>query len=409
MAIFRNTAKDLTTNDRSAGDRKRHREKVRQAIKENLGNILSEEAIIGKSGDKKIKVPIKGIKEYRFIFGNNSGGAGQGEGGEQPGDVINTGQNKGKGIGNPGSEPGEDIYETEITLDEIIELLLEDLELPDLEKKKLREIQQEKMLKKRGYKKSGIRVRLSRKRTAIQRIKRKKSFLRALNELNKTQKKIRTNSLAKAIKMIKQRKNIAKKRFPFHNDDLRYNRVTPKIKKHSNAVVFCIMDTSGSMDIEKKYMARSFYFLLYKFIKVKYQNTEIVFIAHHTEAKEVTEDEFFHKAESGGTKISSGYKKALEIIEDRYNPSLWNIYAFHCSDGDNFDDDNENAVLYALKLSEIANLFGYGEIKPDGSINFSSMLKLYEKIISENFSTVSIRQRQEIFPALKKFLNKEKD
>ena len=100
------------------------------------------------------------------------------------------------------------------------------------------------------------------------------------------------------------------------------------------------MDTSGSMDTMKKYLARSFFFLLYQFICTKYRNVEIVFIAHHTEANEVTEEEFFHKGESGGTFISSGYNKALEIIQERYHPSLWNIYAFHCSDGDNFDSDN---------------------------------------------------------------------
>ena len=126
------------------------------------------------------------------------------------------------------------------------------------------------------------------------------------------------------------------------------------------------MDTSGSMGTVKKYLARSFYFLLYQFIRQKYQNTEVVFIAHHTEAKEVTEQEFFHKVESGGTYISSGYRKALDLIEDRYHPSLWNIYAFHCSDGDNFYSDNERALQSAEELCQKCNLFGYGEIKPSG-------------------------------------------
>ena len=112
------------------------------------------------------------------------------------------------------------------------------------------------------------------------------------------------------------------------------------------------MDTSGSMDTMKKYLARSFFFLLYQFIVSKYRNVEIVFIAHHTEAHEVTEEEFFHKGESGGTFISSGYQKALEIIAARYHPSLWNVYAFHCSDGDNFDSDNAAALRDAKELSE---------------------------------------------------------
>ena len=106
------------------------------------------------------------------------------------------------------------------------------------------------------------------------------------------------------------------------------------------------------MDTMKKYLARSFFFLLYQFLCTRYQNVEIVFIAHHTEAHEVTEEEFFHKGESGGTFISSGYNKALEIIDERYHPALWNVYAFHCSDGDNFDSDNAAALKAAQELTQ---------------------------------------------------------
>ena len=113
------------------------------------------------------------------------------------------------------------------------------------------------------------------------------------------------------------------KRFPFHSDDMRFHYIAEDHKLQSNAVVLCIMDTSGSMGTVKKYLARSFYFLLYQFVRLKYQEVELVFIAHHTEAKEVPEQEFFHKVESGGTYISSGYLKALEIINARYHPSLW--------------------------------------------------------------------------------------
>src|SRR6202040_3517240 len=110
-------------------------------------------------------------------------------------------------------------------------------------------------------------------------------------------------------------------RYPFHQNDLRYKHVEIDTKEESNAAVICIMDTSGSMDTMKKYLARSFFFLLYQFISTRYRNVEIVFVAHHTEALEVTEDEFFHKGEAGGTFISSGYQKALEIIAERYHPS----------------------------------------------------------------------------------------
>ena len=200
-----------------------------------------------------------------------------------------------------------------------------------------------------------------------------------------------------------------RRRFPFHQNDLRYKHVEIDTKEESNAAVICIMDTSGSMDTMKKYLARSFFFLLYQFISTRYRNVEIVFIAHHTEASEVTEEEFFHKGESGGTFISSGYAKALEIIAERYHPSLWNLYAFHCSDGDNFDSDNPAALKDAEELAEICNLFGYGEIKPLGSRYYeSSMLNVFRRIQAPNFHTVLIERKEDIWPSFKAFLAKDR-
>jgi len=374
----------VSPSDRSAKDRARHREKVRQAIKDNIADIVADESIIGKNKDKIIKVPIRGIKEYRFVYGRNNPGAGQGQGGSQPGDVIGREEDGEGGGQQAGDQPGDDIYETEITIEELIDILFEDLALPDMEKKKLRYLISQRQQKIKGRRKKGIRPRLDKRKTVEMRIKRKKA-------VEKTGELVDDSE------------------FPFHEDDLRYRHVTVVEKKESSAVVICIMDTSGSMDTMKKYLARSFYFLLYQFVKTKYQNVDLVFIAHHTEAKEVTEDEFFHKGESGGTYISSGYKRALEIIYERYNPNLWNIYAFHCSDGDNWSDDNDNAIKYAKELCDVSNLFGYGEIKPDGKEGWGSMLELYEKKIdADNFATVKIRDRKDVYPMFKALLKKEK-
>jgi sporulation protein YhbH len=382
MAFFRYFKKQGI--DRSAGDRRRHRELVRKAIKENVGNVVSEESIIGRSGDKKIKIPIKGIKEYRFVFGENNPGVAEGDGESQPGQIVQKGKESQKSLpGEPGSTPGDDVYETEITLEELVDLLFEDLKLPDMERKKFHILQSERRIKNKGYRHKGIRPHLSKKRTVINKLKRKKTL-----------EKAESNSSS----------DDGEERFPFHERDLRYHYKAVKEKKFSNAVVLCMMDTSGSMDTTKKYLARSFYFLLYQFLKTRYQNVAIVFISHHTEAKEVNEDEFFHRGESGGTMISSGYKKALEIIENRYNPALWNVYAFHCSDGDNFSSDNPEALRYAKELAEVCNLFGYGEIKPAKSFSWSSMLDLYKEIKNENFVTVMIRSKEELWPAFQKFL-----
>ena len=371
-------------SDRTAGDRLRHKQKVREAIRDNIADIIAEESIIGKDKNRIIKVPIRGVKEYRFVYGDNSPGVGQGGDGEpKPGDVIGEGKD-GKGSQQAGDKPGVDYYETDVTLDELIDLMFEDLELPDLERKRLRQIEVERLFKQKGFRRKGIRARLDKKRTARSRVKRKKATL-------------------------KRHAMLPSGRFPFHKDDLRYHHAVSDIRNESNAVVLCIMDTSGSMDRVKKYLARSFFFLLYQFISTRYQNVEIVFIAHHTEAFEVTEEEFFHKGESGGTFISSGYNKALEIIAQRYHPALWNVYAFHCSDGDNFDSDNPAALKAAEELTKTANLFGYGEIKPLGSGYYgSSMIQFFSQIQAANFQTVQIQKKEDIWTSFKTFLSKDR-
>src|SRR2546428_732855 len=379
---------DSLRSDRSPGDRQRHRQKVRESISDNIIDLVAEESIIGKDKDKIIKVPIRGVKEYRFIYGENVPGVGQGDGNSQPGQVIGRSQGEGRGQGQDkaGDQPGVDYYETDVTLEELIEIMFEDLELPDMERKILREVMSERLSKRKGYRRAGIRIRLDKKRTAVARIRRRLAVARSRGDDWDEER-----------------------RFPFHDNDLIYRHMVEDVRPESNAVVLCIMDTSGSMDTMKKYLARSFFFLLYQFICTKYRNVRIVSLAHHTESREVTEEEFFQKGESGGTFISSGYNKALEIIQERYHPSLWNIYAFHCSDGDNFESDNPAALKAAKQLCEVCNLFGYGEIKPLGSRYYeSSMLNIFRRLEADNFQTVLIERKEDIWPSFKAFLAKEK-
>ncbi len=407
MAIFREN--NSGGRDRSAEDRRRHRELVEESIKKNLGNIIAEESIIGKSRDKKIKIPIRGIKEFQFVYGRNKPGVGSGDGSEKRGDKFTGDAQSGSGKGRAGNQEGEEIYETEITIEEVIRYLFDDLNLPDIDKKQLSQLE-EKSYRKLGYQQRGIPPRLAKKRSAVEKIKRKQATKRTLNELNqeKTQKYDEDSDDSSEIYVNSiQINGLQKNRFPFIEDDLRYYRIKEDNKKDYNAVVLCIMDVSGSMDQTKKYLARSFYFLLYQFLQLKYSNVEVVFIAHTTTAKEVNEKEFFHRGESGGTYISSGYEKALEIISERYSPSNWNIYAFHCSDGDNWSEDNKKAVDSAKKLCEVCNLFGYGEIVP-GYYSMGSTIKaeLQSKIDSKNFAAISINKKEDVLPALKKLLEK---
>ncbi len=394
---------DSQRSDRSAGDRSRHRFKVREAIRDNIADIVAEESIIGQSRDRIVKIPIRGIKEYRFVFGDNAPGVGQGDGQTQPGQVVKSdGDSDGQGGKGAGDSAGKDYYETEITLEELVEIMFEDLELPQPERKNLRQIQVEQPRKFAGYRRKGIRSRLSLRRSAVERVRRVQQARHSIQLAN--DHRFEGNEVA--ANFLEARSQ----RIPFREEDLRYRHHKLKLRPESNAVVVCIMDTSASMDTMKKYLARSFFFLLHGFVSTKYQNVELVFIAHHTEAKEVTEEEFFHKGESGGTFISSGYDKALEIIEARYHPSLWNIYAFHCSDGDNFDEDNERACKAARELCQVSQLFGYGEIKPSNSyLPQNSLLEHFsKKIQAENYKSILISKKEEVWPAFKEFLKRER-
>lgn len=389
MAIFKDHSLNPVDHDRSIEDRRRHRQLVEKSIKDNLGDILSEESIIGETKNKKFKIPIRGLKEYQFIYGKNSGGVASGTGEEKRGDKIGSekgGKGKGPGKGQgAGNDEGEDYYETEITLDEVFDYLAEDLELPNMDRKKYSEIITESSFKKKGYQKHGINPRLAKKKTVMMKIERLQSKKRALREAN-----------------IEEEID----RFPFIEDDLRYYRVKVQPKRESNAAIIFVMDVSGSMDNTKKYLARSYFYVLSRFIKNKYNNVEVAFVAHSTTAKEVGENEFFHKGQSGGTYISSGLNKALEIIEERYDPAMWNLYTFCVSDGDNWSEDNEKTIKAVKDLCEVCNLFGYTEILP---ITYATTMKykLNNEIKNKNYISASIKQKSDLWIALKTMLKKE--
>ena len=384
MAIFRDD--HPVDHDRSIEDRRRHRQLVEKSIKENLGDILSEESIVGESKNKKFKIPIKGIKEYQFVYGKNSRGVATGVGDEKRGEKIGSGNKKlAKGNQGPGNEEGDDVYETEITLEELMDYISEDLNLPNLDQKKYSEIVTETSGKKRGYQTHGIRPRLAKKKTVMSKIARKQGKKRALKELE-SEDEI--------------------DRFPFREEDLRYYRVKLKPRKDSNAVMIFIMDASGSMDITKKYLARSYFFVLATFLKRKYNNIAFEFIYHTTVARRVDEYEFFHKSESGGTYISSGINEALQLIEEKYSPAAWNIYGIYASDGDNWSEDNEKAVIAVKNICEVSNMFGYAELLPS-TYTTTMYHKFKKEITSEKFVPVIIKEKKDLWEALKIMLRKE--
>ncbi|MGL5085170.1 MAG: sporulation protein YhbH [Clostridium sp.] len=387
MAIFRDSSDNSLNHDRSTEDRRRHRQLVEKSIKENLGDILSEESIIGESKNKKFKIPIRGIKEYQFVFGRNNKGVATGSGEEARGDKLGDASEQGKGKGNKGAgnSAGDDVYETEITLEELMDYIIEDLDLPNLDKKKYSEIITESAGRRRGYQRHGINPRLAKKKTVMAKLAREQGRKRALNEFGL---------------------NAEIERFPFRDDDLRYWKVKKKPKKESNAVMIFIMDVSGSMDSTKKYLARSLFFVLSRFIKRKYNNIAFEFVSHTTVAKRVSEYEFFHKSESGGTYISSGLNIALDLIKEKYPPASWNIYPIYASDGDNWSEDNEKAMKAVKDLCEISNMFGYAELLPS-TYSTTMYYRFNKEIESKNFTSVIVKEKKDLWDALKVMLSKE--
>lgn len=379
MSIFR---EHKTVADRTASDRRRHKQKIEKAIREGIHHIVADESIISKDGKQKYRIPVRGIKEYRFVYGSN---------GKQVGSAPGRDVKRGQKIGDPppqgqGGQPekasgdkGEEYYDVEITHEELAEYLFAELKLPELQKRQLSNIDTEK-LKRKGYRMQGIMPRLDRKKSAIARIKRMKAsgFKPEETEDGET--------------------------FPFHDDDLKYRHYKVAKKPCTNAVIFFVMDVSGSMSQEKKFLARSFFFLLYQFLRLKYETIDIVFIAHDTEAHEVDEKDFFEKASTGGTKASTALVLANDIIDKRYHPSSWNIYFFQCSDGDNFVEDNEKFLEQANKLSSLAQLYGYCEIEPEISwmSDPGKLFTLLKPLQGNRLKEVRINKRDDVWPA---FLN----
>jgi sporulation protein YhbH len=380
-----------TVADRAATDRRRHRAKIEDAIKRGVTDVVAEESIIGQDGKKKIRVPVRGIKEYRFVYDDNEK---NGRVGSAPNKDIRRGQKvgedpsqkRGKTPSSPGNKPGEEYYEIEITLEELTDYLFSDLELPDLERKKMKRICGEK-LKRHGYRSQGIRPRLDKKKSLKQLIKRRK-----------------------ASRFIQSNNSDDQEDIGFHDNDLRYRHIKVKNREASSAVIFFLMDISGSMTKLKKYLARSFYFLLYHFLRSKYEHVEIVFVAHDTSAYEVSEEQFFKRGNSGGTLVSTGLEKVQELIAGRYHPTNWNVYCFQCSDGDNWPQDMQKTKILIEQLKTQCQLFGYCEIRPTvdtpnwdkSNDQYTILWETYEMMADRTFKLVNIHSKSDIWSSFKR-------
>ncbi|WP_127576747.1 sporulation protein YhbH [Paenibacillus barengoltzii] len=368
---------DWSLHRKGYQDQQRHQEKVREVIKQNLPDLVTEENIIMSDGKQIIKVPLRNLEEYRFIHNyQKHKHVGQGDGSSEVGDVLGQDSPKdngkgGKG-GKAGDQPGYDYVEAEISIEELEDMLFAEMELPYIEEKDKADLETES-IRFNDIRKKGLMSNIDKKRTILENLRRN------------------ATAGTPGIHGITP-------------DDLRYKTWEDVVVPHSNAVILAMMDTSGSMGAFEKYCARSFFFWMTRFLRRQYEKVEIVFLAHHTEAKEVSEEEFFTRGESGGTICSSVYQKALEIIDTRYPPSSYNIYPFHFSDGDNLTSDNERCVKLIGELMKRSNMFGYGEVNQYN--RGSTLMSAYRTIKQEKFMYYVIKEKGEVYNALKRFFHK---
>lgn len=380
-------------------DQERHKHKVKEAIRDNLADLVSEESIIMPQGDKVIKVPIRSLDEPKFRYNTrNEQQVGQGQGGTQVGDVIGqSGQDgqKGSGPGGPeaGDQPGVDYYEAELTIDELADLIFEDLKLPRLKPKSAADMTVED-IRFDDIRKQGMMSNIDKRRTLFEAIKRQAINGGIQGALNA---EMLPDSTLAASPVLG----------PITGGDLRYKTWEDIRKPQSSAVVLAMMDTSGSMGSFEKYVARSFYFWMVRFLRTKYDNVHIRFLSHSTEAKEVDEDSFFRKGESGGTRCSSVYELALSILNADYPPGLYNAYAFHFSDGDNLDNDNLLTVRLAGELLERVNMLGYGEIRQYSHYGTKQLWESMARIASPAFVQAVLKEKEDVFKTLKTFFGDE--
>jgi uncharacterized protein len=364
---------------RAERDRARHNEKVKEVIRQNLGDIISQQDIITADRGKIVKIPIRGLELPRIRY--DSGGReriGQGQGGTKPGDILGRApQDQGQGRGKQaGQEPGVDFYEAEFTMDEITQMVFEDLHLPNMQDKGVKQVMSD-VMDFNSISKKGLIGNLDRKRTLLE------AYKRNARE--------------------------GKPGWTVRREDQRFKTWEIVTEPQRNAVIFAMRDVSGSMGEFEAYICRSFYFWMLRFLKTKYNSAEIVFITCHTEAKEVDESAFFGLGESGGTRMSEAYKLTLDIVDKRYNPREWNIYPFLFSDGYNWGD--AECVDLVKKLAGLSNLVGYGEIASDiwsQSSHFAPLGQAYQEAFADDQRVVlvKINNKEDVWPALKKFFSK---
>lgn len=360
-------------------DRARFREIVRGRLRKDLRKYLSSTELLGRRGEKAVSIPVPQIELPRFRFGdNNKRGVGQGPG--DKGSPVPGDEQEGEGAGGAGDQEGRHILEVEVDLEELAEMLGEELELPNIQPRG------DRLLTSDGGRYSGVR----------------QSGPKSLRHFRRTYRNALKRTVAEGMWDPERPKVV-----PIHDDErFRWRKSCPR--PESSAVIFHVMDVSGSMGREQKDIVRIKAFWIDTWLRSQYHNLEVVYVVHDAVAKVVDQETFFHLRESGGTKISSAYELCLNLILERYRPEEWNIYPFHYSDGDNWSArDTERCVgLLRDEILPRVNQFCYGQVKSAyGSGQFKKDLEtaLGDE---EQLVTVAVDDREGIPAAIRAFLGR---
>ena len=378
---------------------------VQRAVKQSSQDRDIKDVLEGG----EVSIPLDGMNEPRF---RREGGTRDmvlpGNKKFVEGDMLpRSGQSSGKSSG-PGEGDGEDSFRFVLSRDEFVDMFLDDLELPDLAKRKLAEAESEG-LRRAGYTTSGSPANISINRTVRLALARRVALRRPrAGAIAQLEAEIADCDEARRIELTAQIDALKAKlrRIPFIDPiDIRYRRFETMPKPVAQAVMFCLMDVSGSMSEHMKDLAKRFYMLLYVFLTRRYRHVEIVFIRHTDRAEEVDEQTFFHGPASGGTLVSSALTAMHEIVASRYRPADWNIYAAQASDGDNSGSDGAAVSQFLTEMIlPVSQFFAYLEVGEAGGSTFdmseSSLWTLYQRLRAEGapLSMRKVRERREIFP-----------
>jgi len=425
----------LNPKDKSLGNRQRFLRRARAQIKEVVDRSIKDRKVSDIATGETITIPTKGIREPR-LRKSASGGKRQGifPGNKEfvTGDKIPRPPKGGEGKGGKeGSDSGdgEDEFQFALSREEFLDLFFEDLSLPDLIKTNLKEIQTSKW-RRAGYTTSGTPTNINVMRTMRNSLGRRLALKRPrlpeltalLQEIEALENKPsltdaeqqRLEALRKKVKGIERKRRAVAFIDPI---DVRYSNLLPQPEPNANAVMFCLMDVSGSMGEREKDLAKRFFMLLHLFLQRRYERIEIVFIRHTHQAQEVDEDMFFHSRETGGTVVSTALTEMLKVVEARYPTQEWNIYAAQASDGENFSGDSEKCVdLLTNKLMPLCQYYAYVEILDERETglfwnveNGAALWRNYRTVGAKwsNFAMKRIAKPGDIYPVFRELFSKQ--